>query len=93
MNVRRMVLDVDKALARPSILEIAEAIDAVATVEAVNITVTEIDCETIGMEVTIEGNGLDYNVIAEAIANSGAVVHSIDELVTGHIIERVPRRR
>jgi len=49
--------------------------------------------ETVGMEITIEGNVLDYEKIAEAIATSGAVVHSIDELVTGHVIERVPRSR
>lgn len=93
MNVRRLVLDVDKAIARPSILEIASAIDAVPHVEAVNITVTEIDVETVGMEVTIEGDGLDYDAIAKAIGNAGAVVHSIDQLITGHIIERVPRSR
>jgi uncharacterized protein len=93
MNIRRLVLDVDKATARPSIVEIARAIDAVPNVEAVNITVTEIDMETVGMEITIEGNVLDYEKIAEAIATSGAVVHSIDELVTGHVIERVPRSR
>lgn len=93
MNVRRLVLDVDKAISRPSLVEIANAIDGVANVEAVNITVTEIDMETVGMEITIEGDGLDYEAIATAIGNSGAVVHSIDELVTGHIIERVPRSR
>jgi uncharacterized protein len=93
MNVRRLVLDVDKAIARPSIVEIANSIDAIPNVEAVNITVTEIDVETVGMEITIEGNGLDYDAIAKAIGNSGAVVHSIDQLVTGHIIERIPRSR
>lgn len=93
MNVRRLVLDVDKAIARPSIVEIANSIDAIPNVEAVNITVTEIDVETVGMEITIEGNGLDYDAITKAIGNSGAVVHSIDQLVTGHIIERIPRSR
>lgn len=93
MNVRRLVLDVDKAIARPSIVEIANAIDAIPNVEAVNITVTEIDVETVGMDVTIEGNGLDYDAIAEAIEHTGAVVHSIDQLITGHIIERVARSR
>ena len=93
MNVRRLVLDVDKALARPTIIDIANAITTVPSVEAVNITVTEIDVETVGMDVTIEGDGLDYDAIAEAIEHTGAVVHSIDQLVTGRIIERVARSR
>jgi uncharacterized protein len=48
MNVRRLVLDVDKAIARHSIVEIAKAIDGEANVEAVNITVTEIDVASVG---------------------------------------------
>jgi hypothetical protein len=55
MNVRRLVLDVDKAIARPHILDIAQAIEAVRGVEALNITVLEIDAETAGMEVTFRG--------------------------------------
>jgi len=39
MNLRRVVLDVDKAVARPTLLEIAVAISEVAGVEA---TVKEI---------------------------------------------------
>ena len=38
MNIRRLVLDVDKAVAKPSVTELAEAICQVAGVEAVNIT-------------------------------------------------------
>ena len=51
VNVRRLQLDVDKALQRPDLLELAEAIDGVRGVEAVNVTVTDIDLETVGTEV------------------------------------------
>jgi len=34
MNVRRIVLDVDKAISRPSLLEIAAAVEAVPGVRA-----------------------------------------------------------
>ena len=51
-------LDVDKAVQRPDLLELAEAIDGVPGIEAVNITVTDIDMETVGTEVTIEGDGI-----------------------------------
>jgi hypothetical protein len=94
MNVRRLLLDVDKAIARPSLVELARAIDAVAGVEAINITVTEIDIETLGMDVTIEGEALDFDGIVAAIESAGAVVHSVDEIVVGsRTIELVRRQR
>ncbi|HVZ13057.1 MAG TPA: DUF211 domain-containing protein [Bauldia sp.] len=94
MNVRRIVLDVDKAADRPSIPDIAEAISACAGVEACNITVNEIDVETVGMNVTIEGSGLDLDVIRQAIERSGAAVHSLDQFVFGdRMVENIPRAR
>jgi uncharacterized protein len=94
MNIRRLLLDVDKAFARPSVLDIAQAIDRCTGVEAVNITITEIDMETVDMEVTIEGEDLDYDELVRAIESSGAVVHSIDQVVVGRrIVERIERMR
>uniref|UniRef100_A0A7C3UZ24 DUF211 domain-containing protein n=1 Tax=Desulfobacca acetoxidans TaxID=60893 RepID=A0A7C3UZ24_9BACT len=83
MDIRRLVLDVDKAVKRPSLIELAQAIDKCDGVEAFNITVEEIDIETVGMIVTVEGEYLDYDKIAQAIENTGAVVHSIDQVVVG----------
>ncbi len=94
MNIRRLALDVDKAMARPSVIEIAEAIDRVTGVEGVNITVTEIDMETVGMQVTVEGDNLNYPALFKAIESTGAVVHSVDEIVAGgRVVERVARQR
>lgn len=94
MNIRRLLLDVDKALQRPSVLEIGRAIEGLPGVEGVNITVTGIDTETVGMDVTIVGNNLDYDAIEAAIEKTGAVVHSIDELVAGaRIVDRIKRSR
>ena len=94
MNIRRLLLDVDKARARPTVLEIAKAIEDVAHVEGVNVTVTDIDEETVGMDVTIEGTNLDYESIVNAIEATGAVVHSVDEVVSGErVVERIPRSR
>lgn len=94
MNIRRMLLDVDKALAAPSVLEVAAAIEQVAGVEGANITVTDIDVETVGMEVTIEGDNIDYPALEEAIEQVGAALHSIDEIAVGsRTVERVPRSR
>ena len=56
MTVRRVILDVDKALNRPTLLELASAIEKVQGVEAVNVSVTEMDMETMGTIITVEGN-------------------------------------
>lgn len=94
MNIRQLLLDVDKAVARPSLLEIATAIDGCRGVEALNITVGEIDIETVGMNITIEGDNLDFEQISRAIEDTGAVVHSLDEVAVGNrIIPRVMRVR
>lgn len=94
MNIRRLVLDVDKAIARPSLLQIAEAISNCKQVEALNVTVKEIDIETVGTNITIEGENLDFEAIREAIESTGAVVHSIDQLIAGNrIVEEVKRER
>lgn len=94
MNVRCLQLDVDKAIARPDILELAGAIEAVPGVQGVNITVTDIDLETVGTEVTVEGDNIDVPALVSAIEEVGAAVHSFDEIVVGNrIVERVARVR
>jgi uncharacterized protein len=94
MKIRRLLLDVDKAIQQPEIVGIAKAIDVVPGVEALNITVTEIDIQTVGMDVTVEGNDIDLDALVRAIESTGAVVNSIDELVAGdRLIERIARER
>jgi hypothetical protein len=94
MNIRRLVLDVDKAISRPSIVEIAEAIANIKGIEACNITVTEIDVETVGMDITLEGEQLDHPALVKAIEGTGAAVHSIDQLVFGsRLVEQIKRER
>ncbi len=94
MNIRRIVLDVDKAIARPSMVEIAQAIETIHGVAGFNITVLEIDVETIGTEITVEGENLNYDDLCKAIESTGAVVHSIDQLAGGsRMVEWIPRKR
>lgn len=94
MNIRRLLFDVDKALARPSLLEIAAAVDRCAGVKAFNIAVGDIDVETLDMNLTIEGDNLDYDEIVNSIEATGAVVHGLEQIAVGtHIIERVERAR
>ncbi len=94
LNIRRLALDVDKAITTPSLIELAAAISACQGVEGFNITVSGIDIETVGMDVTIEGQYLDYDELAKAMQQTGAMVHSIDQIICGQrIVERVKRAR
>lgn len=94
MNIRRLVLDVDKTVGPPTIIELAQAIEPVAGVAGFNIAVTEIDTETVGTEITVEGEEIDYEQLIHEIESSGAVVHGIDEIAVGsRLIESVKRQR
>lgn len=94
MNLRQIMLDVDKALERPTLLGIAEAIDVVNGVEGLSIVVDDIDMETAGLIITIEGENLDYDAIVLAIEKTGAAVHSLDQLLAGkRAITPVKRKR
>lgn len=94
MNIRRVRLDVDWAAEGPRIDAVAEAVDDVEGVEAVTITVTEVDMETIGSDVIVEGADIALAQLFEAIEATGAVVHSIDQLGAGdRVIGFEPRAR
>lgn len=90
MNLRRVVLDVEKSLQRPELMTIVEAIDAVDGVQGVNMLVDEIDAEAMGMEIVVEGERMDFDALVEAIERTGAVVRSLDEVAVG---ERVVSAR
>lgn len=94
MPIRRLALDVDKVVDRPDLISLARAIEQVPGVGAVNITVTEIDVETIGTDITVQGDDIDTDALFRAIERVGAVLHSVDEVVAGDaILERVARVR
>ena len=48
MNIRRVLLDVDKAIQRPEIIDIAKAIDGAPPVAGLDITVTGSSCRWSG---------------------------------------------
>ena len=94
MPIRRLALDVDKVIDRPEMVALAQTLENVEGVSAVNITVNEIDIETVGTVITVEGDDINTDALFAAIETAGAVLHSIDEIVAGdHIVEHVPRVR
>lgn len=79
ISVQRLVLDVLKPH-QPNALVFARAIASLGEDYRVNIRVLEVDEQTETLQVTIEGDRLDFDHISSAISESGASLHSIDEV-------------
>lgn len=81
MPIRKLVLDVLKPIKGYSIVELADSLSNIKGVTQVVITVNEMDVETITLEVTIEGNSIDYDSVKEVIEKLGGIIHSVDQVV------------
>ena len=88
-EIKRLVLDVLKPH-HPSIVELSARLSVLSGVSGVNLTLNEVDQETESIKITIEGNSIDYEMVQQAIAESGAVVHSVDSVSAGKkLVEEV----
>jgi len=56
----------------------------------VNVTVKEIDVETITLTMTIEGSNIDYSKVKETLDLLGCVIHSVDQVVAGKKLGEEP---
>jgi len=83
--VRRLVLDTLKPHT-PSIVELSMRLSDLPGVEAVNISIYEMDLHVENAKITIEGPSIDYQKVVEQLREFGATVHSIDEVVAGRSI-------
>ncbi|NMB62947.1 MAG: DUF211 domain-containing protein [Chloroflexi bacterium] len=84
-KIRRLVLDTLKPI-EPSIVDLAKRISVLDGISAVNISIAEIDHKVENAKITIEGDDLDYEVVAALIQDQGGSIHSIDEVVAGKMI-------
>lgn len=84
-TIRRLVLDVLKPY-EPSIIQMASALSDLPGVEAVNISIYEIDQKVENAKVTVEGTNINYQEVLRVINQLGGTVHSIDEAVAGKSI-------
>ena len=84
-KILRLVLDVLKPH-NPSIIEVAGELSDLPGVEAVNISIYEVDQRVENAKVTLEGTNLDYDEVLRVIGENGGAVHSIDEVVAGAMI-------
>ncbi len=84
-KIRRLVLDVLKPH-EPTIIELASQLSELDGVEAVNISIYEIDLRVENAKITIEGGNINYEIVDHVIQENGGTVHSIDEVVAGKMI-------
>ncbi len=84
-RIRRLVLDTLKPH-DPSIIELAESLSQLEGVEAVNISIYEMDRKVENAKITIEGSDIRFETIMAVISDNGGAVHSVDEVVAGKII-------
>jgi hypothetical protein len=84
-KILRLVLDVLKPH-DPTIIQLAGELSELAGVEAVNISIYEMDRRVENAKITLEGGDIDYDAVVAIISEVGGTVHSIDEVVAGRMI-------
>ena len=84
-KILRLVLDVLKPH-NPSIIQLAGELSELPGVEAVNISLNEMDQRVENAKITLEGSDIEYETVLAVIAEVGGAVHSIDEVVAGRMI-------
>jgi hypothetical protein len=84
-KVRRLVLDVLKPY-EPTIVDLAQMLSALEGVEAVNISIYEIDRRVENAKITIQGSDISFSIVERVIQENGGAIHSIDEVVAGKLI-------
>lgn len=78
-SVKRLVLDVLKPH-QPNTLEFARSIAGTGSDYQVDIQVLGVDEQTETLQITIQGDSLDFEHITTVINENGASLHSIDEV-------------
>lgn len=82
--LRRVVVDVLKPHA-PPLVEFTGRVSEAAGVESARVRLIELDRDVQNVAVTVEGDDVDYDAVAEAVEGLGASIHSVDEVVCGDL--------
>ncbi|EMA49806.1 hypothetical protein C450_16075 [Halococcus salifodinae DSM 8989] len=88
--IRQLVLDVLKPH-EPTMLSVAQEIAETDGVDGVNAILIEMDEEVRNIKFTIEGEDIDYDTVTGVIEDTGATVHSVDQVACGdRIVDEMP---
>ncbi|AEE94040.1 MULTISPECIES: DUF211 domain-containing protein [Acidianus] len=84
MSIRRIVLDVLKPIKGTTIIDLAGKLTELEGIDGVNISVTDMDVETMGLMVVIEGPNINFEEVKKVLEEDGCAIHSIDEVAAGN---------
>ena len=89
-TIRQLVLDVLKPH-EPTMLSIAQEMADTDGVDGVNAILLEMDEEVRNIKFTVEGDNIDYDTVTRVIEDTGATVHSVDQVACGdRMVEETP---
>ena len=83
--LRQLVVDVLKPH-EPAMLSIAQAVADTDGVDGVNAILLEMDEEVRNVKFTIEGEDITYDTVTEVLEETGASIHSVDQVACGEYI-------
>jgi hypothetical protein len=88
-GIRRLVLDVLK-LHEPSLVDFTLSLEELEHIDAVNVTLTEVDSKTESVKIVLEGTSLDFELIDKKLKEMHSSIHSVDQVVAGkRVLESV----
>ena len=64
-------------------LVLADKLGDLEGVHGVDITLIEIDNKVENIKITLEGDDIDFQEVAEVVQDAGGSIHSIDKVSTG----------
>ncbi len=68
---------------KPDIVEFAQVLCEIKSVQNANIAVYAIDEKTESIKATLEGENIDFEEVHKIVDEYGAVIHSIDKVIVG----------
>ena len=88
MKIIKIVLDV-MSPAQQSIVDLIQVLSDIENIAEVDVTLSELEKNVEDFKVTLEGYGLSYDRIGEAIKDFGAVIRNVDNVVSAE--EYIPK--
>ena len=79
-RITHIVLDVLKPH-QPPLPEFASFVGELSGIKRVDVSVVEMDEKTESLRITIDATNIDYEELRSHMAEQGAVIHSVDQVV------------
>ncbi len=79
-RITHIVLDVLKPH-QPPLPEFAAFVGELPGIKRVDVSVVEMDEKTESLRITIDGANIDFEKLRSHMAEQGAVIHSVDQVV------------